>query len=997
MERKFHILPSDANIQPFLQFLLQVVQSQSLVVSIPVLVTWTKLLSNRSLGPSIVKTPLVAPLLELCSSRLVRYENLPEDTQDPTLLLLMEDTDTIPERHAFLGNYRRYSSQVIESIVELTLSDAINYILQQTDNVLQHLYDGQPPFNPTSYIKNSMTYLRVDAQFTVIESALKGYIRSRPSRSLSPEQLSQFESQRAELDGHLEAWCNRLVEMKFEDPLIRKRVLQLLVAFSTTALRKNNGFMLKVLEHILMTWPAVQPEYKYLNEAIKDLQAESIVELQRLAFKMPDNLLSVYGQLEAKIQEMSASGTLDERRLVNYKSFLFIIVHRATNIDQTIRLQRLQSFVEPVLSQWRDQALRNALGSYSGFCELIGLDKAQRYLANRGVHRISDWGSVELDAEGIALQTELEERQQVSSPTSIYKVKHFLTSPIAFATASHKDVPEFFGRQDREIYTFVPSFVRSMARQLPGHPPTAITVSGVSRLQSFDINFQLLNLYSHAHASANPRNWGLLPDEMQVIVGRVLTDRFWQAGISEGSKDDFYARVINKKNTLEGLASSIRGSIRYVREFCYSIIFCMSCLEQQFYGFQELPQPLAQALFADCRSLSSHQLIALLNLVRLLVDVCPVEFRHHFLPAILATCFQEMDAKIKAEWDKLDQAQQVQAAADELTEEMKAESVLRQLTYSAVLMVADFLDPQRIGEQSFRQVGSKQVSNLVADTSGKEGTPTEHDTQQSSQHPTLRKFCLMNSSIIEPLLVFMAHAIRMHDSRCCGVVLKVFRSIIPEFRGLDANMQRLPPAEPVKHAPPPDNFHIPEETSRAVREFISSDVLKACITSLHEHHFVDMQRELGNVMAAIVANYSPLTRTPRDILASLPNIAADDVDRCLAKIHAPNVAQRMQRGLILDLLKDLKGVSIAEMGKVQRSNDYLFGNGGASGGSSSGMMMMSGSKKKSGAAATRSKMQQEFMTAPLPSSSTAAGGVGANGQQRDNSPDLTGVAGLFDA
>lgn len=250
----------------------------------------------------------------------------------------------------------------------------------------------------------------------------------------------------------------------------------------------------------------------------------------------------------------------------------------------------------------------------------------------------------------------------------------------------------------------------------------------------------------------------------------------------------------------------------------------------------------------------------------------------------------------------------------------------------------------------------------------------------------------MNSSIIEPLLVFMAHAIRMHDSRCCGVVLKVFRSIIPEFRGLDTNMQRLPPAEPVKHAPPPDHFQIPEETSRAVREFISSDVLKACITSLHEHHFVDMQRELGNVMAAIVANYSPLTRTPRDVLASLPNIEGDDVDRCLSKIHSPNVNQRMQRGLVLDLLKDLKGVSIAEMGKVQRSNDYLSGAAGGSGGGIGIGGSSSSSKKKTGAAATRSKMQQEFMTAPPPLSSS-----GANGQPDGrNSPDLTGVAGLFD-
>jgi hypothetical protein len=49
--------------------------------------------------------------------------------------------------------------------------------------------------------------------------------------------------------------------------------------------------MLKVLEHILMTWPAPQPEYRVYNDAIKDLQTESMVELQRLASKMPDPLL----------------------------------------------------------------------------------------------------------------------------------------------------------------------------------------------------------------------------------------------------------------------------------------------------------------------------------------------------------------------------------------------------------------------------------------------------------------------------------------------------------------------------------------------------------------------------------------------------------------------------------------------------------------------------------------------------------------------------------
>lgn len=389
------------------------VQSQSLVVSISVLLTWTKLLNNRSLGPSIVKTPVVAPLLEVCSSRLVRYENLPEDTPDPTLLLLLEDTDTIPERHAFLGNYRRYASQIIETIVELTLSDAITHILGQTEHVLQHLYDGQEHFSPARYVKNSMPFLRVDAQFTVIESALKGYVKHRAPRNLTEEETAQLESQRSQLETNLVAWCTRLIEMKFEDPMIRKRVLQLLVAFSTTALRKNTNFMLVVLEHILVTWQAAQPEHKFFNEAIKELQAESIAELQRLAYKMPDNLLGVFDELERKVQEMSASGTLDERRLVNYKSFLFIIIHRANGLDQDSRLQRLQQFVEPVQAQWRDEGMKRALETYDGFCEIVCLDKAQQYLVNRRVDLISDWGSVELDAEGAALQAQMEERQQV--------------------------------------------------------------------------------------------------------------------------------------------------------------------------------------------------------------------------------------------------------------------------------------------------------------------------------------------------------------------------------------------------------------------------------------------------------------------------------------------------------------------------------------------------------------------------------------------------------
>jgi exportin-5 len=221
LDRKFSVASQGAaDIDGFLHLLLLVVQSPSLVVSIPALVTWVRLLNNKLIGPHMANSHLIGPLLENCCSRLIRYENLPEDTREPTYLFLSEDTDTIPERHAFLGNYRRYSSQVIELVVQLKLSEAIYHVLGQAENMLQHLYDGQPPLDPATYNKDSMPVLRVDAHFTVIESALKGYMKWRISpqyeRVEGLSSQSPTTQQKNALETNLETWCNKLLEMNFE-------------------------------------------------------------------------------------------------------------------------------------------------------------------------------------------------------------------------------------------------------------------------------------------------------------------------------------------------------------------------------------------------------------------------------------------------------------------------------------------------------------------------------------------------------------------------------------------------------------------------------------------------------------------------------------------------------------------------------------------------------------------------------------------------------------
>jgi exportin-5 len=147
IEQKISAIPEDCDLPNLLNLFLAIAQSQSFVISIPVLVTWTRLLRSDTIGGSPTITPLIAPLLELSSSRLLRYESMPEDSDDPSLIFLLEDIDTVPERHAFLGNYRRYNVQIIELIVRQKQSEAIYHILSQVDQSLQRLYADQPPFS----------------------------------------------------------------------------------------------------------------------------------------------------------------------------------------------------------------------------------------------------------------------------------------------------------------------------------------------------------------------------------------------------------------------------------------------------------------------------------------------------------------------------------------------------------------------------------------------------------------------------------------------------------------------------------------------------------------------------------------------------------------------------------------------------------------------------------------------------------------------------------
>ncbi|KAI7576252.1 hypothetical protein KC343_g22293, partial [Hortaea werneckii] len=203
-------------------------------------------------------------------------------------------------------------------------------------------------------------------------------------------------------------------------------------------------------------------------------------------------------------------------------------------------------------------------------------------------------------------------------------------------------------------------------------------------------------------------NWSQLPDELQQVVKRSLQDRFWQSGISSESKEDFYKRISGSKTSLEGFASVVRGTMRNVREQGYHIIYLLTKFDERFYGAlaeggnggnmeARWAEPLAQALFQDAKCLGANHLHPIINLTTGLVQRCPPQRRAQVLPYLIGGLFNGLDAKVSSEWEAIAEAQQGRAGReeDELGDEMRTESVLRQLTYSMVSFVPFLLEHER--------------------------------------------------------------------------------------------------------------------------------------------------------------------------------------------------------------------------------------------------------------------------------------------------------------
>lgn len=894
MEERPDLVPVNDGLESFLRLLVNVAKNNSLQVSITAMHVWVKVLSSEKLASSTPVASFIAELLEVCSQRVIKYEALPDDSRNPSMIFLNEDLDTTPERHAFLGNYMRFCKTIVERIVQQQPADALYHILSQAEQVITHLYDGEPAFSVQTYSKTSVPFLKLDAQCSVIEAGLKG-----SSKWLTGQAGGPVNHEQGVVVQNLKVWCERILGLSFEDPLVKQRVMQLAVGFATGPLKRDTKFASSIFEYILNVRFLDDPSFPAYSEAVKDLQGFCIHELQRLAMKFADYLITIFDDIERKVTQVIQNTPHDEHVRSRYYSILFIITHRATSINPGPRQERLEAFLQPLVSQWQSDELTNSLGSFGSFCELLGCGGIQQYVSQRALHLIPDWSMQTLDDEGKSLQAHM---QHALERLPLRNTKAFLSVSV------------------EKLEQKSPAF-ELVCRLWEKHIPLILP--------------NLLRSISQAHAFHDPKNWKNLPTEMSGVVRRILTDRFWQVGISTGSRDEFYARVGDTKNTMEGLASSVRATVRAVRETGYKLLCYLSLLGDCFYSYKDLPGPLSQALFTDAYALSTHQMAVMMETIRPVIENCPVASRSHFLPPMLAALFEELDRKASVEWDKIEQRTREEVAGRvSLDEEMRDESILRQMTYSSVMLVVSLLDPHRPSKsQGFRTREAISLTNCYTDPPGPAtGNGAVPNGLAHVEHGNVRSFILGTPEILKPLILFCTHAIRMRDTRSCSLITRVLGSLVPEFETVG-----------------------PIDTE--VREFISTEVLKACITSLHDSYFVDLQKELAQLIASIMIIYVPRTDTPKQILLSIPSMSTEKIDRAIQKLYKAHQNTRQQRAIVLDLLESLRGVSISEQGKIAKADP-----------------------KK-----VRSAIQERYMTVD----------VQVDGKEKEPSPDLGGVADMF--
>lgn len=851
--------PEDTDLVPFLSLIVTVAQHDSLIVSIAAVHSWHKLLDTYSWRKFQSVQACIQPILQVAMQRIIAYDMLPAGSEEPAVQFVNEEIELHPERQGFYLNYRRLCFAIVESISAAYLQDALGFTLSAVNAGLGEVFAEDQAQDLSQYQRLSSTVLRADALFSVVDAAFKG-IHKYASTQADGDVQQEWSKQHDELLQTCREWSTKMLsKYNFKDPGSTLRQIKNVVETSSRLLKKDTEFAFIVLQHIISCLNAPHVENASLADSYTELHGYAITELRKLCSDHATYFITFYDQLESRLAQIMTSN-LDRKFRVDLKAILMLLVEHAQGVDKSVQSERLRSFIHPLQESWTQQEAM--LSSFESFVTLLAFDQVGPFMARVGAGKQADWTTVSLDDNAHQIQQMM---RNTATQLPLRETRVLLSMSTEGVSANHR------------LYDVVCELWKPLLGTL---------ISSVLRLTSYN------------HRLHDPSAWPNLSPDQYTIVQRVLRDRYWQSGISGGSMQEFHNKVKATKTTLEGFASSVRGQIRLNLENCYSIIHTLGRLGSYFYSINELPVMLSSALLSSSEHLSPHHFGQLLSMLPKLIEECPPENMQHFLTPILAELTTQIDNRCTREWEKVlargnGEAQQAQNG--DLSDEMRDESVLRQMTARAVSMVTSWVDPAR----ELKLSSAKRIVN-------------------KSNH-SFRHFVLGNRSILEPFLVFCTHSISYRDTKTCSTMIPALHKFVPAFS---------------------TEVYLQGQDAAAVREFISTEMLKAAISSLNDGYFADYQQHLAVLIALIWLSYGlpahvaatetqpahdrpAWTDTPQNVLRSIPGLEASKVEESGQQLTHLTLAgrQRTMRAIILNLLENVRGVRISELGKYDNKQE----------------------------------------------------------------------------
>ncbi len=709
-------LPKNSDIESYLKLVLNTSNHPSLIISGLSLQFWCSVLRVDYLAEKPEVLSLLPSLLKLASERIINYKDVPDD--NISKLYLSIDFDSTPDMNLFLGNYKRFMDDIVRLSVCRNPIDGILYLeSKMIDFFTSDLGNEVLSLQKLQYNGNP-SYFLAYAQLVLIEAGLRGVSRWKVWYT-----GSNREEIKNKLDKMIEEWCNRLLEIKINDPMLLRKQIQTLVQF-TPLLKHVLQLMFVVLEKVLTTCTyenSIENESDDDRELIRDLRTSCGTELNRLAYMMPEALVQIYDDLERVIAEIIGSSKLTDHEAVAFKSFLLVVSQRSS-IDS--KEEKFSKIVDPELNAWTEDGTMKGLMRLPWFMERLGIVRIAEYFRKRGITAETDLLNSMMDQEGKNLKAELKSKWSALFPIRATRI--YIQYTIEKLDHESKEYKDLLNLWKPRVQQIIP---------------------------------HILQLISQIQAYHNPNNWKDLPQEVQSFVKYSCMERFWQVGVSIQSKDTFVEENVKAMHTLRDFADSVGHIIRYTREYAFLTVGSITQLEETLYEIPGIGSQLWLALAGDSAGITSHAWRHIVNIVvRSVIKNCPQNNIYSFMKDFLPPMLRQLDYVLLEKWSKV-YSNGVLLEGDEddttLSEEMMEEHLLRQLTAIVARMLIDL---------------SGQINGRYSNN--------EHTN-------SIRDVIIKEKEILAPFLTLITHILLFKDTRCSFNACLILRNILSKILLID--------------------------------------------------------------------------------------------------------------------------------------------------------------------------------------------------------------------